>query len=94
LTLEKAFYDMSAEDAQELVIEGKRPEPTDKFGDDNPALQMWTSNDPIDLALRSAMERCLIYNVTERATARQVETFLKAQLELIDPGRLEAWGVK
>jgi serine/threonine protein kinase len=91
LTLEKPFYDISTEDAQELVIDGKRPRPSSKFGNDNPAVQMWTSNDPIDLALRSAMDMCLIYNITKRASARQVETFLKAELEQIDPGRLQAW---
>jgi hypothetical protein len=89
LTLERAFYDVTEEAAQELVIQGKRPSPNG-----NTAAQLWTSNDPVDLALKSAMDMCLTYNVTERATARQVETFLKTQLERIDPGRLEAWGVK
>jgi serine/threonine protein kinase len=51
------------------------------------------SQDPIDQALLKAMSMCHLQDIKERATALQVANFLKANLELIDPGRLESWGV-
>jgi hypothetical protein len=51
------------------------------------------STDPIDQTLLAAMEMCFHQNPAERATARQVETFLKDKLRELDPGRLEAWGI-
>jgi serine/threonine protein kinase len=87
LTLEEIFHGISSKKVKKRVKKGERPIPVDSHG-------VWNSTDPIDQALKSAMEMCLIYNVTERATARQVETFLKRKLEEIDPGRLKVWGVK
>jgi hypothetical protein len=86
LTLEKVFQGMSEKTVKKRVKKGEQPIPVDIHG-------VWNSTDPIDQALKAAMEMCFIFNVTERATARQVETFLKRKLEEIDPGRLEAWGV-
>jgi hypothetical protein len=50
------------------------------------------STDPIDRTLLEAMEMCFHQNPADRATARQVEVFLKDKLRALDPGRLEAWG--
>jgi hypothetical protein len=50
------------------------------------------STDPIDRTLLEAMEMCFHQNPADRATARQVETFLKGKLRELDPGSIEAWG--
>jgi hypothetical protein len=87
LTLEEVFQGLSEKKVKKRVKKGERPVPVDTHG-------VWDSSDPIDKALKAAMEMCLIKDIAERATARQVETFLKRKLQEIDPGRLEAWGVK
>jgi hypothetical protein len=87
LTLEEVFQGVSDKKAQKRVKRGERPIPKDIHG-------IWNSSDSIDKALKAAMKMCLVTDISERATARQVETFLKRKLEEIDPGRLKAWGVK
>lgn len=81
--LELPFQDMKAKDAAEKIKAGERP----SFYAD-----VWDSPDPLIQALKSAMIMCHHHNVTERATARQVETFLKDTLKEYGPGCLEDWG--
>ena len=52
------------------------------------------SPDPSIQALRAALSMCNIYEPAERKSSREVEAFLTAKLEEIDPGRLQAWGVR
>jgi hypothetical protein len=87
LTLEEVFHGVSDKKARKRVKNGERPIPKDIH-------KVWNSSDPIDMALEAAMNMCLIADITERATARQVEAFLMRKLEEIDPGRLRAWGVE
>ena len=49
------------------------------------------STDPIDVAIKEAMFMCHEQDPKVRATARQVEAYLKDQLDKLDPGRLESW---
>jgi hypothetical protein len=76
------FKGLSVETAQAKIKEGQRP---DFYAD------VWNSTHPIDKALKTAMLMCHEQDVETRATARQVESFLKQQLAEIDPGRLESW---
>jgi hypothetical protein len=44
------------------------------------------------MALKKAMIMCYEQDPVTRASAREVETFLKQRLEELDPGRLKEWG--
>jgi hypothetical protein len=79
------FEDKSEKEAKVLVIDGKRP----SFDE-----HIWNSTNPVDRALKKAMLMCHKQNVTDRASARQVEKFLKLQMLEIYPGEMETWGVK
>jgi hypothetical protein len=81
LMLELPFQELSAKNAAEKIKTGVRP----SFYED-----VWDSPDPYIQTLKSAMIMCHHHNVTERATARQVETFLKDTLRALDPDRLAA----
>lgn len=70
------FLDMKPEKARNLIKEGYRP----SFD-----AEIWNSTDPVDKALKEAMIMCHEQNPKERATARQVETFLKGKLRELDP---------
>jgi serine/threonine protein kinase len=85
LQRELPFQDESTKIARERVMSGYRPS---IFAD------VWSSTDPAMQAIKQAMIICHAQNQTERATMRQVETFLKSSLESIDPGRLQQWGEK
>ena len=52
------------------------------------------SNDPIDQILKEAMVMSHVQDPHERATARQVETFLKRKLLSLDPDAMKSWGQK
>ena len=72
--------------AAKLVLDGKRP----------PVIQeVWENadKDPALKALIQAMVMCQDQAPEDRATALEVLEYLQDQLEKIDPGRLEAWGV-
>ena len=72
-------------EAAELVKEGKRP----------PMLkEVLQSEHPVDRALLEAMHMSQEQDPKERASALQVLNVLQDVLEEIDPGRLQAWGVK
>jgi serine/threonine protein kinase len=75
LMLELPFQGLPAKDAAEKIKTGERP----SFYAD-----VWDSPDPYIQALKSAMIMCHQHNVTERATARQVETFLQGKLREIE----------
>jgi serine/threonine protein kinase len=77
LMMELPFQELTAQDAAEKIKTGERP----SFYED-----VWDSPDPYIQALKSAMIMCHHHNATQRATARQVETFLKDQLLIIGPG--------
>jgi serine/threonine protein kinase len=85
LTNETRLFDNDSTDtAMNKVKSGERP---------FVPREIRQSQDPIDRALLKAMSMCHVQEIKERATALQVANFLKANLELIDPGRLESWGV-
>jgi hypothetical protein len=85
LTNETRPFDSDSTDtAMAKVKQGERPFVSQEIR---------LSQDPIDRAFLKAMNMCQVQDVRERATALQVANFLKANLELIDPGRLESWGV-
>ena len=77
------FEDYETEEAQKLVADGVRPT---IFKD------VWNSKDPIDQTLKKAMLMCHAQEPRDRASAREVETYLKSQMQKLDPGRLEEWG--
>ena len=52
---------------------------------------IYESTDPIIVALKTAMMMCHEQDPTVRATAREVEAYLKERLEIIDPGCLATW---
>lgn len=76
LMLELPFQELSPRDAAEKIKTGERP----SFYAD-----VWDSQDPYIQALKSAMIMCHQHNVTERATSRQVVTFLQDKLREIGP---------
>lgn len=76
------FHGVKEKNAKKRVKKGGRPP---LYAD------IVNSTDPIDVALRTAMYMCHEQEVAERASSRKVETYLKEQLEEIDPGRLDAW---
>jgi hypothetical protein len=77
------FDAISDDEAAEAVANGGKP-PVD---DD-----IWDSKDPVDGVLKQAMIMCHAHEVSERKSARQVETYLKDSMRKLDPGRLEEWG--
>lgn len=85
LTNETRPFDKDSTDtAMSKVKQGERPFVSQEIR---------LSKDPIDRALLQAMTMCHVQEANERSTALQVANFLKANLELIDPGRLESWGL-
>ena len=83
LTGEWPFDEYDTKEMQDLVAEGERP---------SIDYDIWNSTDPVDQTLKQAMIMCHKQEPRERATARQVETYLKSQMQKLDPGRLEEWG--
>ena len=77
------FYELESKEAQKLVMKGVRPTIFEN---------VWNSTDPVDQTLIEAMIMCHVHRPEDRATARQVEAYLKAQMQKLDPGRLEEWG--
>jgi serine/threonine protein kinase len=71
--------------AAEWVQDGQRP---------HVFPHVWNSTHPVDVALKQAMVMCHAQEPEDRATARQVERYLQGELQRLDPGRLESWGVK
>jgi serine/threonine protein kinase len=80
----RPFDNDSTDTAMSKVKRGERP---------FVSKEIRQSQDPIDRALLQAMNMCHVQEASERSTALQVANFLKANLELIDPGRLESWGL-
>ena len=78
------FYGLSSEKAQELVKKGRRP---DIY------IDLWTSADPVNVALKEAMIWSHQQEPSERCTAREMEKFLKGKMRELDPGQLEKWGL-
>lgn len=76
------YHGVKEKTAKKNVVKGVRPV---LFAD------IVDSTDPIDIAIRTAMYMCHETDPVERASARQVETYLKERLEEIDPGRLDEW---
>lgn len=68
--------------AQKAIKSGKRPS---LYKD------VYNSTHPEDVAIREAMFMCHEQDPKVRATAREVATYLKDQLEHLDPGRIEKW---
>ena len=57
-----------------------------------PQVDIYTNaTEPAEIVLKTAMTRCFEQDPSKRATAREIETYLKAKLEELDPGRLDAW---
>lgn len=76
------FHREQEKQAKKMVRNGERPF---LYTD------VWNSTDPVVVTLKEAMFMCHEQDPVERASARAVETFLKAELEKLDPGRLDAW---
>lgn len=77
------FNELKSEEAIKLVVKGMRPTIYE---------DVWNSTDLVDQTLIEAMIMCHAQKPRDRATARQVETYLKTQMRKLDPGRLEEWG--
>jgi hypothetical protein len=73
---ELPFQGIESEKAQELVVSGERP----SFYED-----VWNSANPIDQTLKKAMIMCHEDDPKVRASARDVEVFLKNALIEMDP---------
>ena len=82
LQQEWPYEGITSKEAHARLKKGQRPS-LDK--------DIWNSPDPIIQGLKEAMIMCLEHNVTDRASAREVEVFLKTKLEEFDPGRLKEW---
>lgn len=80
---EYPFHDRPRKEVPKTVMRGERP----PFYAD-----LWNSTDPIIKTLREAMLMCHEQEPEDRASAREVNDFLKKKLEEIDPGRLKEWG--
>jgi serine/threonine protein kinase len=78
------FEEVSSETAAELVKNGTRP---------TIYLDLWYSDDPVNMVLKEVMMICHAQDPKERATARDVETILKQKMRELDPGQLEKWGL-
>ena len=76
------FKGVPEKKAQKALMEGRRP----KLYTD-----IYNSTEPVVVAIREAMYMCHEQDPVERATSRAVETYLKSQLEDLDPGRLDEW---
>ena len=73
------FQDLNEKEAQERVMKGLRP----SF-DEN----VWNSTDLVDQALKQAMLMCHEQNAADRASAREVESFLKGRVRELMPGSI------
>lgn len=51
-----------------------------------------SSRDPAIMAIRNATDWCQNYDPDLRPTMPQVQSYLESILEILDPGRLDAWG--
>jgi serine/threonine protein kinase len=80
---ELPFQDTRSKSVPDLVMKGVRP---------SIYYDIWNSTDPIVMALKEAMIMCHEGEPEDRASARQVEVYLKSKLEEFDPGRLKEWG--
>lgn len=78
------FHDKHWKKAAKLIQKGQRP---------HVFPQVWNSANPVDQVLKKAMLMCHKQKPEDRATSRQVETYLQQELQQLDPGRLESWGV-
>jgi hypothetical protein len=65
------FADVTEEEAQQLIMKGRRPHLPEYINN---------SNNTLVQTLKRAMILCYKQNVTERASGRQVEIFLKERL--------------
>jgi len=72
LTGQSPFEAEESEDAQELIIAGERPAIPISFQ---------SSTNPFDRAMIKAIEMCWIHEPKKRASARQVQQFITAELE-------------
>ena len=80
LQREWPFSDVTDAETKKLVKDGYRP----SFDAD-----IWNSTDPSDIALKEAMLMCHEQDPRERASARQVEKYLRKQLRKLYPDSLE-----
>jgi serine/threonine protein kinase len=78
------FEDVSRDTAPELVKNGTRP---------TIYLDLWYSDDPVNKALKQAMIMCHEQVPADRASAREVESFLMDTMRELDPGHLETWSL-
>jgi hypothetical protein len=84
LTSTRPFEHAEEKDAIAAIKKGKRAVITQKI---------WNSNDPVNQILKEAMRMSHVQDQNERATARQVETFLKGKLLSLDPDAMKSWGL-
>jgi hypothetical protein len=78
------FEELEENDAKEEIKNGNRP---------TIPIATRNSNDPMDQILKEAMNMSHVQDQRERATARQVETFLKGKLLSLDPDAMKSWGL-
>jgi len=78
LTGKWPFENRKTKEAQRLVKNSERP-PIDK--------EIRESDDPLDVALQKALERCWEQDPVERASAREIEQFLEAELAKYNKNR-------
>jgi hypothetical protein len=78
------FGDHSTKHARHAVKHGRRPHLSEGI---------LNSTDASIVAMREAMALCHVEDPNTRASARQVQVFLMARLEMINPARLREWGV-
>lgn len=71
LQKEWPFMDVDEKEARKLVKQGYRP----SFD-----TEVWNSTDPVDQALKEAMFMCHEQEPEDRASAQQIETYLKEKL--------------
>ena len=83
LQLERPFKGVSSDEAMQMVMNGTRPTMHE---------DVWNSSDPITQTLIQAMKMCQEHSPHKRASAREVERFLKNAMKKYDPGTLERWG--
>jgi len=83
LQQERPFKGVSSDEAMQMVINGTRPTMYE---------DVWNSPDPITQILIQAMKMCHEHSPNKRASAREVERFLKNAMKKYDPGTLEEWG--
>lgn len=83
LTRKWPWEELSEKEAKTRVKQGKRP---------SIPKSIRKSTDPVDKILMEAMTMSYKQDPKERATARQVETFLKGKLFELDPKAMESWG--